>query len=278
MEDNNEIIVIPLGTVSPYCKDDKNCPGFLIKYKNKKILLDCGSGITRLLNMPEDLNNLIVIISHLHKDHYSDLSSIGYASYIYKKLGYINDKIKVYIPKGDTINVTEHYNDKDGWGCSRKVSKPISDFKYLTNFGEENNFEIIPYTTNDKVEYGEIKITFARNPHQLITHSIKIEVSDKIIVYSSDTGYKNNILESFAKNADLLICESSYIKGQYKSSDNHLYAYEAASIAKNADVKKLLLTHFWPEMDKEKYESEAHEIFINTESAKENKKIILRRK
>ena len=70
-----------------------------------------------------------------------------------KNLSNINDKIKVYIPKGDTINVTEHYNDTDGWGCSRKVSKTISDFEYLTNFGEENNFEIIPYTTNDKVAF-----------------------------------------------------------------------------------------------------------------------------
>jgi ribonuclease BN (tRNA processing enzyme) len=51
MKNNNEIVVTPLGTVSPYCKDDKNCPGFLIEINDKRILLDCGSGITRLLNM-----------------------------------------------------------------------------------------------------------------------------------------------------------------------------------------------------------------------------------
>ena len=84
----DEITVTPLGTVSPYPKDNKNCPGFLIEYKNYKVLLDCGDGITRLLNLPNDFNNLIIIISHLHKDHYSGLSSLAYASYVYKNLGY----------------------------------------------------------------------------------------------------------------------------------------------------------------------------------------------
>ena len=68
-----------LGTVSPYCKLDKNCPGFLIKNGEHKILLDCGNGITRLLNLQEDLKNLTIILSHLHKDHYGDILSIAYA-------------------------------------------------------------------------------------------------------------------------------------------------------------------------------------------------------
>ena len=49
-----EIAITPLGTISPYPKGDKNCPGFLVQYNNNNILLDCGSGITRLLNFPQD--------------------------------------------------------------------------------------------------------------------------------------------------------------------------------------------------------------------------------
>ena len=43
----SEIIITPLGTISPYTKGNMNCPGFLVEYNNKKILLDCGNGITR---------------------------------------------------------------------------------------------------------------------------------------------------------------------------------------------------------------------------------------
>ena len=75
----------------------------------------------------------------------------------------------------------------------------------------------------------------------------------------------------------MLICESTFLKGQIKNSDNHLFAHEAAMIAKNANVDKLLLTHFWPTIDKQKYVDEASEIFENTEAAEENKKLILRR-
>ena len=33
--DANDIVIIPLGTISPYPKGDRNCPAFLIKYKHK---------------------------------------------------------------------------------------------------------------------------------------------------------------------------------------------------------------------------------------------------
>ena len=65
MEDR-ELIITPLGTVSTYCYEDKNCPGFLVQYGNNKILLDCGNGISKYLNLPNDFDNLTIIISHLH--------------------------------------------------------------------------------------------------------------------------------------------------------------------------------------------------------------------
>lgn len=235
------MIVYPLGTISPYCKGYKNCPGFLIKNNNEKLLLDCGNGISRFLKMPNDLENLIIIISHLHKDHYGDLSSIAYASFVYKNLGILKNKIKVYIP-----------NDFK-----------TEDFNYLSNFGDENYFQFITYDSNSKFRHGEMRISFSSNPHQLLTHSIKVSTKNKSLVYSSDTGYKNNSLETFAKECNLLICESSFLKDQIKKSDNHLYAYEAALIAKKANVKKLALTHFWPEISPENYVSEAKEIFEN---------------
>lgn len=44
-------------------------------------------------------------------------------------------------------------------------------------------------------------------------------------------------------------------------------------IAKKSHSEKLLLTHFWPEIPKEKYLEEVKEIFPNTEGATENKTI-----
>lgn len=273
----DELIVKPLGTVSPYCKGDKNCPGFLIEYKGYKILLDCGDGISSLINFPDDLNNLIIIISHLHKDHYSGLSSIAYASYVYKNLGYLDNKIKVYIPEGDEPKIDRNYYYDNGWGDSIRVESKLEDFEYLTNYGDENNLEFIPYDESLELKHGEMDISFALNPHQLITYSTKVDTPNNTIVYSSDTGYEDNTLTEFSENADLLICESTFIKGQTRTSDNHLYAHEAGKIAKLANVKKLLLTHFWPEINKQNYVNEAKDFFENTEAAIEGKKLVLRR-
>lgn len=273
----DELVVTPLGTVSPYPKGNKNCPGFLIEYKDYKVLLDCGEGVSSLLELPNDLNNLIIIISHLHKDHYSGLSGIAYASYVYKNLGYLSDKIKVYIPGGDFPNCNKSYYYDDGWGNQIKIEKKLQDFEYLMNYGEENYLEFIPYSDVDIINQGNMKVTFERNPHQLITYSIKITNDNNSIVYSADTGYENNTLTKFSKDADLLICESTFLRGQNRSSDTHLYAYEAGKIAKDANVKKLILTHFWPEIDKNLYINEAKEYFENTDAAIEGKKLILRR-
>ncbi len=76
----SKIIITPLGTISPYTKGNMNCPGFLVEYNSKKILLDCGNGITRLLNFPNDLKDLNIIITHYHKDHFGDIGALQYAS------------------------------------------------------------------------------------------------------------------------------------------------------------------------------------------------------
>lgn len=260
-----------LGTVSPYCKDEKNCPGYLVSDGNNKILLDCGNGITRNLKLPEDLENLTIIISHLHKDHYGDLLTLGYATFVFHNLGYLPNRIKVYIPEPDMYTVSEGYTDDEGWGASRLVKQALIDYEFLQKFGEEQFFEFITYDENTELDIGSLNVTFSKNPHQIKTYSTKIVDKEKTFVYTSDTGYQNNSLLEFAKEADILLCESTFLKGQTRISDNHLYAYEAATIAANANVRQLVLTHFFPEIDKEEYVKEAKSIFENTSYAEEGK-------
>lgn len=120
-----------LGSVSPFCILDKNCPGYLITDGQNKILLDCGPGITKFLDMDNILNN-IIIISHLHKDHYGSLLELGYASYVYHNLEYLNERIDIHIPNTDKIYVDDYYKDNDGWCNKRQVKINIPDYNYLT--------------------------------------------------------------------------------------------------------------------------------------------------
>ena len=90
-----------------------------------------------------------------------------------------------------------------------------------------------------------------------------------------DTVYCEDCIK-LAKDADLLICESTFnseLKDKAKEF-KHLTSTDAATIAKKAKVKKLVLTHF-----SQRYKSsdvllkEAKKVFKNSFAAKDFMKI-----
>lgn len=260
-----------LGSVSPSCYKNYNGPGFLVTSGYNKILLDCGPGSTRLLDMDKDYQNLTIIISHLHRDHYSDLiSSIAYTSYVLHNLGLLENKIKVYIPEPDYYTEHENYTNEYNHYDYKLVTKPILDYQLLMNLGEENYLDVETYSTNSVLKIDNVTATFAYNPHNIRAHSIKLTDGETSLVYSGDTGYAHNNITKLANNCNLLICESTFLRGQSKGiHDYHLYAHEAAKIASIANPDLLMLTHFWPTIEKEKYVEEALPIFPNTIPAEE---------
>lgn len=252
----SKIIITPLGTISPYPKGNMNCPGFLVEYNNKKILLDCGNGITRLLNLPEDLKNLSIIITHFHKDHFGDLGALQYASYVYHNLGLLDKKIKVYLPKNDI--------------AFNKVSIISNNESYSDYYDINNSYSFF---------IDDLNITFEdNNSHTIESYMVKLQNKDFKIVYTSDIGTTNfSKLVDFCIEADLIICESSFLKKHNTNSKTHMTAYDASILASKSNAKKLLLTHFWPEEEKRLYLEEALQNFQNVEIAEEGKRLILRR-
>ena len=265
-----EFKINPLGTVSPYCTKKNNCPGYLFSYTTdessrnrqqvtKHILVDCGSGTSRFLeNAPGILANLKVIITHYHRDHYSDIGAIQYASYLYEPLTKLagGQPVEVFLPKND-------------YDYSQKSILATKE-NYCEYYGIEDD---------TIMEVADLNITLKDNKsHGIETYMVKFENDFLKVVYTSDVGITNfDELIAFCKNSDLIICESSLLKTDKNTKKQHMRAYDAGVLAKESDSKKLVLTHFWPEIDKEKYVEEAKEIFPNTEAAEEGKQYILRR-
>jgi ribonuclease BN (tRNA processing enzyme) len=252
----SKIIITPLGTVSPYPKNNMNCPGFLVEYNNKKVLLDCGNGITRLLDFPECLKDLNVIVTHYHKDHFGDISSIQYASFVYHNLGLITKKINIYLPKNDI--------------AFNKKSIISNNESYSDYFDIDASYSIL---------IDDLNISFEdNNSHTIESYMVKLQNKDFKIIYTSDIGPTNfSKLVDFCKDADLIICESSFLLEHNSNCKTHMTANDASLLAKYSNAKKLLLTHFWPEIDKNLYLEEALKNTSNVEVAEENKKLILRR-
>lgn len=234
-----------LGTQSPYNTKNHHCPGFLITDGKINIMLDCGSGCHSLLNFPNDLQNLSVLISHLHRDHYNDIYNLQYSSYVFHNQKRLERPINIYLPSTPSTIYDDIINEKNSFA------------KYDT------------IDENKHIKIGNIDITFCKTDHPVDTYAIRVFDGKRTIVYTSDTSFSSkDKIVSLAKNADLLICESSLLKEYgFPEINSHLTAYQAGIIAKDANVKKLMLTHFWPEEEIEKYVMEAKGIFPNVIAA-----------
>ena len=240
-----------LGSVSPYCKKGMNCPGYLLYNRQHRLLLDCGFGVSGLLEFPQDLEDLTIIISHYHKDHYADLFAIKYAAMSYKKAGLTEHKVTVYIPRAEEKD--EYYTDY----CLIKKE-------------DEEYFNIVEYGAEDEIDIHGLKVSFFETYHAIKNYSAKISCNGKHMVYSGDMAYKNigDYME-FIKGAGIFLCECSFLEKEGQGNCYHLHTREAASLAKQSGCKELIICHMWPEHDKEEYLEEISSEFENVRAAKE---------
>ena len=98
------------------------------------------------------------------------------------------------------------------------------------------------------------------------------------ITYATDTRPTESILEN-AKHADLFICEGMYgEKDKLKKAKEykHMTFYEAAELAKAAEVKEMWLTHYSPSLNRpEEYLKDARDIFGNTVASRDGQSVEL---
>ena len=78
------------------------------------------------------------------------------------------------------------------------------------------------------------------------------------VVYTGDTDYSETIID-LAKDADLLICECA-LPDKLKV-EGHLTPSLAGDLATKAGVRKLVLTHFYPQCDEEDIEAECRRTY-----------------
>ncbi|MDE6035494.1 MAG: ribonuclease Z [Ruminococcus sp.] len=98
------------------------------------------------------------------------------------------------------------------------------------------------------------------------------------VTYVTDTLPIPSIVD-FARGSDLLICEGMYgdlSKKQSMNDKGHMLMQDACIIAKDADVKKLWLTHYSPaESEPETYYDTLHEIFPEVTISHDGEKTVL---
>jgi ribonuclease BN (tRNA processing enzyme) len=216
------VFVRILGSGTIAGQTNRNCSGYLV---DDRILLDCGPGTWRSLDSRGIELRLIniVLISHFHVDHISDLIALLWARNVLKI-----DKEQVFSIFGPS--------GTRAW--YEKLTAVHSDWLH------EAQVEIHELSEGGaKTEGYTIKASSTYHTLNSICFRIT-DSSNRSLFYSGDTGWNENLVK-LANSCDLAIIEAS-VSSENKATD-HLSSRLAAVIAQRAEVKRLILTHFYPE-------------------------------
>ncbi|MDC3221451.1 MAG: ribonuclease Z [Flavobacteriaceae bacterium] len=295
-----------LGSFSAYPSFKGFTTSQVLEHNGKSFLIDCGEGTQIQLRKNKIKFNSIedVFISHLHGDHYFGLPGLILTLNLLGR----EKPLNIFGPKGIKEIITSLMKVGKTWTNYKLNFIELNSTKpeLILN---KNNFTVttIPlyhriYTNGflfrkkttshklivhkainlgiDKTQFAGIKLgkDGVTEKGEIINNIKLVEPLSPDIVYAfcSDTLFNLKITEQI-RECDLLYHESTFLKKDENFAINtfHSTAEQAAIIAKNSNVKKLILGHFSSRYnDLNLFLEEAKTIFNNSELAIENKSFI----
>jgi len=284
-----------LGTSDSIPTKLRNHSAILLSYKNENILIDCGEGTQRQFKSidlsPTKLTR--ILITHWHGDHTFGLPGLLQTLAMQE----YNKTLKIYGPKGtkhyinllkEFVNITIPLEVHE---IENKVFIDNPEFyietKSMVHSSPSNAYSFV---IKDKRRLEKSKLKKFKLPNSPILKSLQegkdiiynnkkikssqvsyVEKGKKVTVIL-DTKLNQNAI-SLAKDSDLLITESSFSIEDKDQAEKfkHLTTADAATIAKKAKAKHLILTHISQryEHNLSQMEKEAKKIFKSVSLAKD---------
>lgn len=270
---------------------DRNHGAYLLRWNEEGLLFDPGEGTQRQFIFAEIAPPVVtrIFVSHFHGDH-----CLGVGSMLMRlNLDKVKHPIHCYYPASgkknfdalrygclyhENIDVVEHPVSKEG------VVQDDENFRIEAVFldhGVDNIGWRVTEPDTIKFNKAKLKEYMIQGPdvRKLQDEGVLLKDGKKIrleevswvrqgdsFVYVADTRYIPKLI-SFAKGAKMLLCESTYLEehSELAFKHQHMTAKQAATLAKEAQVHQLILTHYsarYPESSV--FETEAKTIFPNS--------------
>ena len=276
----------------------------MTRYNGSQLLIDCGEGTQIALKekgwsfKPID----VICFTHYHGDHISGLPGLlltmGNAERTEpltligpKGLERVVNALRVIAPElpfpiiYKEINGNEEtFELADGYRLKAfRVNHGILCYGYTLELDRAGKFQLqkameqeIPKQYWSRLQKGET-----------ITDEQAVYTPDMVLgpprkgiklTYCTDTRPVPAIVEN-ASGSDLFICEGMYgekDKDAKAREYKHMTFYEAAKLAKNAQVKEMWLTHYSPSLTRpEEYMDDVRKIFPAAKAGKDKKSVEL---
>ncbi len=268
----------------------------MARYNGSSILIDCGEGTQVALKekgwSPKPID--VICFTHFHADHVSGLPgmllTMGNAERTEplliigpKGVKQVVDSLRIIareLPfEIEFLEITEKQQSfqMDGYRINAfKVNHNMLCYgysKFDPGKAKANNIEMKYW---NRLQKGETVEADGR----ILTQDMILGPQRKGIklTYCTDTRPCESIVEN-AKGSDLFICEGMYgepDKLEKAKEHKHMTFYEAASMAKQAEVKEMWLTHYSPSLPKPSlYMEDVRAIFENSIAAKDGRSVDL---
>jgi ribonuclease BN (tRNA processing enzyme) len=229
------------------------CSGYLIQAEGYTLLLDCGNGVfSKLRPLCDYVDVNVVLISHMHADHFLDLVPFSYALR--------------FAPRQQPVPVA-------GWPGTAEPARPRL---VLPGGGCEllrtvvgcwggadlvdGAFDTLEYMSDDQLDLGPFHVRFCPVPHFVPTHAVEVACRGARLTFSADCR-PNDALVDFAHDTELLIIEATLPRPEREGVRGHLTAREAGEHGCRAAARRIVLTHYSDELDPEWIRAEASDSY-----------------
>mgnify|MGYP000000740226 CR=1 FL=1 len=275
----------------------------MTRYNGSSLLIDCGEGTQVAIKekgwsfKPID----VICFTHYHGDHISGLPGLlltmGNADRTEpltlvgpKGLERVVNALRVIAPelpfeiKFIEITQPEQVIELNGYRITAfKVNHNVLCYGYTIEIDRAGKFDVeraraneIPQKYWSRLQNGET----VESEMGILTPDMVLGPQRKGIklTYTTDTRPTDSIREN-AKDSDLFICEGMYGEKEKAAKAveyKHMTFYEAAELAKEANVGEMWLTHYSPSLTKpEHYMNDVKKIFPRAKAGKDGMSVNL---